>query len=244
MSDNIITSKFGVKIPKTFTSSFNTFSVEMTDSIFLGHYIIMLDEYTNEDIKSEALNEFISFIEDKNNPAANNLVDSLKNSVGNSIFKSASYEKIFGQMVVCKVVDNFICYLKEILCEIIAKKPAILKSNESEKLEDILSFDTIEDLRKYIIEKKMNSLFYNNIDVIEKFFTDKLKVNIFGKNKEDVSLIIKQRNLIVHNRAIVSNEFIKLFPSYGDMEGKQITYSYGEVERINIFINNFLKYLF
>ena len=123
------------------------------------------------------------------------------------------YEMTPATMIYVKAVDNFQNYFKEILTEIVVKEPRILKSNETKSLDFILSFENYQNLINAIAEKKIESAFYQNIEGIQKFFSEKVGVEIFKEKSEEINLLIKQRNLAVHNRGRISKEFIRQFPN-------------------------------
>ncbi|WP_330746980.1 hypothetical protein [Chryseobacterium sp. CP-77] len=122
-----------------------------------------------------------------------------------------------GTMMYIKIVDNFQNYFKEILSEIVKIRPEILKSKETEKLDFILSFNSREEMINAISEKKINSLFYLGINDLKKYFSKKLNVEIFKDREYEINLIVKQRNLAVHNRSVINKEFITEFPNEKDL---------------------------
>lgn len=167
----------------------------------------------------------------------NNLLEvpySNDNNFDNETLDINFYEISLGSMMYIKTVDNFQNYFKEILSEIVIVRPEILKSKDTEKLDFILSFNSKEDMIKAIAEKKINSLFYLGINDIKKYFSDKLKVEIFKDKEYDINLIVKQRNLAVHNRGIINKEFMKEFPNEKDLiEGHSLKFDFTYVEKIN-----------
>lgn len=144
------------------------------------------------------------------------------------------YEMSLGSMMYIKTVDNFQNYFKEILSEIVKIRPEILKSKETEKLDFILSFNSREEMINAIAEKKINSLFYLGINDIKKYFSEKLNVEIFKDREYEINLIVKQRNLAVHNRSLINKEFITEFPNEKDLtEGLSLKFDFTYVEKIN-----------
>lgn len=144
------------------------------------------------------------------------------------------YEMSLGSMMYIKTVDNFQNYFKEILSEIVKIRPEILKSKETEKLDFILSFNSREEMINAIAEKKINSLFYLGINDIKKYFSEKLNVEIFKDREYEINLIVKQRNLAVHNRSVINKEFITEFPNEKDLtEGLSLKFDFTYVEKIN-----------
>lgn len=142
------------------------------------------------------------------------------------------YEKSLSTMMYVKTMDNFENYFKEILAEIVRCEPRVLKSKQTEQLDFILSFNNFNDLIDAIAEKKIESLFYQGIDGIQKFFKDKIGVEIFAEKSESINLLIKQRNLAVHNRSKISKEFIKQFPDDGFVENMFLDFKFEYVEKV------------
>jgi hypothetical protein len=69
-----------------------------------------------------------------------------------------------------------------------------------ETLDFILSFNDYKSLIKAIAEKKIEMLFYQGIDGIQKFFKERIGVKLFKEKYEQINLLVKQRNLAVHKR--------------------------------------------
>lgn len=156
------------------------------------------------------------------------------NSFENETLDIHFYEMSLGSMMYIKSVDNFQNYFKEILSEIVLSRPEILKSKETERLDYILSFNSREEMIKAIAEKKINSLFYLGINDIKKYFAEKLKVEIFKEREYEINLIVKQRNLAVHNRSLINKEYINEFPNEKDLlEGHYLKFDFVYVEKIN-----------
>lgn len=152
------------------------------------------------------------------------------------------YENHLSALIYVRALDNFITYFKEILSEVVISKPQILKSKESENLDFILAFDTMDELAKAIATKKIEELFYKGIEDIEKFFKKRLGISIFKNENEksNINFLIKQRNLAVHNRRKISKDFIKQFPDFNLEDGKYLTYTFSYVSQINLLLFNFL----
>lgn len=142
------------------------------------------------------------------------------------------YEQILTTMMYVKTVDNFENYFKEILAEIVISEPRVLKSKETEQLDFILSFDNYESLINAIVEKKIEALFYQNIEAIQKFFKERIGVEIFKEKPEEVNLLIKQRNLAVHNRSKISKDFVRQFPNQNFVEDMYLSFTFDYVQKL------------
>lgn len=142
------------------------------------------------------------------------------------------YENTLSTMMYVKTIDNFINYFKEILSEIVIRDPRILTSKETERLDFILSFDTYENLINAITEKKIEALFYLGLGDIQKYFSEKLGVEIFKENFNQINLLLKQRNLAVHNRSKISKDFVRQFPNDNFTENAYLDFKFDYVEKI------------
>lgn len=142
------------------------------------------------------------------------------------------YENTLSTMMYVKTIDNFESYFKEILSEIVITEPRVLKSSEKEQLDFILSFSDYQTLIAAIAEKKVEALFYQGIDGIQKFFRDRIGVEIFKEQSEAINLLVKQRNLAVHNRSKISKEFIRQFPNENFEEHMRLNFKFDYVQKL------------
>ena len=223
------------------TQSFFNFWSEMQRSEFLISYLKVGDKLIRNNIE-ESKENLIAIYDNNFN------TDKAKKELRMSSDRFLDinfYTNHLSALIFVHTLDNFTTYFKEILSEVVKKNPLILKSKESESLEFILDFDSMDELVKAITTKKIEKLFYKGIEDIDKFFDDRLGIKIF-KNKEkknDINFLIKQRNLVVHNRRKVSKDFIRQFPNRRLEEGKYLTYDFNYVTSINIILFNFLSEL-
>ncbi|WP_405248103.1 hypothetical protein [Cellulophaga sp. Asnod2-G02] len=242
MSDKFYINKFGVKVLKEGTGPFQIFTIETVNLEFLLIYIL-LAESSNEDLNNKK--EYLKVLY-KNN-GDDNLIKFLESEKSDMIFLAKSYEKYFGQMAYTRITDNILSYFKDVLVEVIKAKPQILKSKEKEPLDYIFSFNNMEDLIEDITEKNIEKLFYGSIDDIKKFFSDRLGIQIFENKitEKNFEQFIKQRNLIVHNRGIISKEFAKDYSNehVTYTSGNILVFSYEDLSNINGVMTNLIANL-
>ena len=193
--------------------------------------------------KEEAKKYFKAIYDHNQNPEE--VKETIKSEL-DSFLDINYYQSQLSSMVYVKTVDNLITYFKEILSEIVISKPQVLKSQETEKLDFILDYDSMNDLVNAIANKKIEELFYKGIDDIEKFFKSRLGVDIFKSDteKENINLLIKQRNLTVHNRGKISKEFSKQYskqnPDIENRVGEYFIFQFEYVSSINLYVFNFV----
>lgn len=142
------------------------------------------------------------------------------------------YETTLSTMMYIRTIDNFENYFKEILSEVVSKDPRVLKSKETEQLDFILSFDDYKSLVDAISDKKIESLFYQSIEGIQKFFKDRIGVELFKEKSDQISLLIKQRNLAVHNRSKISKDFVRQFPNENLVVDMYLGFKFDYVEKL------------
>lgn len=237
-------SKFGAIIPQKVTQSYLNFMSEIQNSEFLILMLLFGGGYVKIN-KEEVRQNLIEIYNDTENENSKRLIEYFKSEESDKMLEIDSYEGFYGQMCFARTIDNTLTYFKDILGEVILKTPEILKSQEKERLDFILKYDSIESLKIALAEKKIESLFYSGVDTIESFFKDRLGVSLF-KTKEDkmeFNRVVKKRNLIVHNRGRVNKEYLKEFSDSSFVEGSSLSYSYDDISRINLILSNFVTNL-
>jgi hypothetical protein len=236
-----LTNKFGAYLIFESTQSYKSFSDELTNLEMLMLFLLANAKHLSTNVV-ETKKLIANIFSEADNEAAEKTVEFMNSNHSDKYLDIFYYEKHFSGMTYVKSIDNFITYFKDILAEIVLMKPQILKSKENEKLDFILSFESMDDLIKAISEKKIEELFYKGITDIEKFFDDRLGVKIFKdeKTKNDINLLIKQRNLAVHNRGKISKEFVKDFPNNNFIANHFLDFNSSYVSDINGYLNNFI----
>ena len=131
------------------------------------------------------------------------------------------------EMALCRAVDNYLCYMSDLLAIIIMKRPEILRSSEIVKLDFILGFSDMKALISDLAEKKVNHLSYQGMRDLYTYMNEKLGFQIFQDEdqKERAVKIIEIRNLIVHARGIVTKIFKHKVPNFNLKLGKKIELS-------------------
>lgn len=100
----------------------------------------------------------------------------------------------------------------------------------------------MEELIDNLTEKKVKKLFYGSINDIKKFFQSRLGIELFSDEQSEANFnqLTKQRNLIVHNRGIITQELADEFPDYNDLIGQRIHFKFEQLSNINKIINNII----
>ncbi|MCG7504767.1 hypothetical protein [Mesorhizobium retamae] len=128
------------------------------------------------------------------------------------------------------IIDSFLWYISEIIQESMKRKPEIVKSGQTIKIEELFLFKKKRDLINHIVEQKVHSLSYKGIDEIEKFISDSLGVDMFVEkdDKDYMKQFIETRNIYVHNRGIADRVFVEKMKYINKTYtvGKRISFDY------------------
>lgn len=121
------------------------------------------------------------------------------------------YTQEFIEMFLVRSVDNFQSYIVDIIREVLKKKPELLRNRKQTlTLDEILSYNSIEDLIGDIIESKVNSLSYEGFGKLEDWFISKgIPLKVEKEQRNDVVEIIALRNIIAHNRGFVDKRYLQ-----------------------------------
>lgn len=136
----------------------------------------------------------------------------------------SSHLPLLNQMVFCRVVDNYMTYLSELLALIFQSRPETLRSSEQERLDFILQHSTMEDLIAAISEKRVLSLSYRGMSDLASHLSERFGLQIFEGSQalENAVRIVEVRNLVVHNRGVVNKVFLQRVPGVRATLGESI----------------------
>jgi hypothetical protein len=113
------------------------------------------------------------------------------------------------EMFVARLVDNFQTYVVDIVREVLHCKPSILSTRQqSFTLEEILSYERIEDLVHDVVERKVNSLSYEGFEQLQRWCAERgIEIKVPASNRTAVIELIATRNIIAHNRGAVDERY-------------------------------------
>jgi hypothetical protein len=120
------------------------------------------------------------------------------------------YSETNSRNLLTNTADNLLCYISEILQEVVKQRPEILKSSERVTTEEVLQFTRFEDLIAFIADRKINDLAYGGLRGMSAFLSDRLGVEIFENDEQRllVTLLVELRNIHTHNRGVISQLFL------------------------------------
>ncbi|HEV2627416.1 MAG TPA: hypothetical protein VGV41_02060 [Pseudolabrys sp.] len=112
--------------------------------------------------------------------------------------------------LVIGMVNNFHCYLSELLQEVMLKRPEILRSSERVTTEDVLQFARVRDIRSFLADRKVSELSYGGLRQTREFISDRLGVELFSAEEQErlLTIFVEIRNVHTHNRGVVNRLFL------------------------------------
>jgi hypothetical protein len=108
------------------------------------------------------------------------------------------------------MVDNYMTYLSELLFLIFKQRPELLKLSSKEvRLSEILEYPTLDAFIAVQIERKVSLLSSLSLFKLEQYLNKTYGLTMFlsDQSKTFMNTMVETRNLIVHNRGIISQRF-------------------------------------
>ncbi len=152
------------------------------------------------------------------------------------LVKLGSYNIFIRELMLSRGVDNYLAYISELLFLIFKSKPEMLKSNEQITIETILHHSSMDDLLITIAEKKVHELSYQGLKELALYLKSKFGLILFQSQAEILKAIeiIEIRNLIIHNRGVINNIYLKKTKSKNYEIGQKLDLS---IETIQDYLN-------
>jgi hypothetical protein len=134
------------------------------------------------------------------------------------------------------IVNSFQSYFSSIIASAASKKPELLSSSQTIKIEDVLRFSRLKDVVAFIIDRKINDLSYGGLTEMERYFDERLGVAMFDNDAQRRMLrfFIESRNINVHNAGVVNDLFAS---RVGVVEG----FEYEIGQRLHIDFDELVK---
>jgi hypothetical protein len=115
------------------------------------------------------------------------------------------------EMMLSRAADNFLAYITELLVMVFRCRPETLRSSETVRLDAILRHTTMPELIHELAERRVHQLSYQGMRELASYLSERLGFDLVQKPEdlEHAIWIIEARNIIVHNRGIVNELFLK-----------------------------------
>jgi hypothetical protein len=115
--------------------------------------------------------------------------------------KLRRYSGINSRNIAVSTADGFLWFISNVTQSAIKRRPELLKSGESIRVEDILEFENKRDLVNYLVDRKVNALSFGGMKQIEKFVLDYLGIEVFATERDRAKMrtLIEIGNIFAHN---------------------------------------------
>ena len=128
------------------------------------------------------------------------------------LFRSINAFSLIPKNTVVAMVSLYDAYLANLIECAYTLKPQLLNASEREfSFSDIIAFETIDGLKKHVIEKDVESIIREShikqFELLSKKFDVKLTTDLPSYN--DFIEITERRNLFVHTNGKVSSQYLK-----------------------------------
>jgi hypothetical protein len=130
----------------------------------------------------------------------------------NALNKQDDRQRLLAAYSLTRMVDNFRCYLTETLMAVFAARPETLRSNDVVTIEEVLQCASMDEFVSRAIERTTETLTNKGVSAIFDFMSKRLGLAI--RTEEDTTRkateAIAIRNVVVHNRAKVDANFLRV----------------------------------
>ncbi len=116
------------------------------------------------------------------------------------------HDSLIAEMLASRQVDNFLTYVVQLLALVFTARPELLRSQEQVRVDFVLNHPDKESLVRALIERRVDRLAYLGMRDLDEDLQERLGFSLFAASddREKAVHLIEIRNVIVHNRGIVS----------------------------------------
>jgi hypothetical protein len=137
------------------------------------------------------------------------------------------HELFLGELTLCRVIDTYLQYLTNLLALIYRHRPEMLHSSEQERIDFVLSFSSMEELRAALAEKRVEKLSFLAFKDLCAHLEKHTGFSLFLQPTllEDVALLVEYRNIFVHSAGKIGSISARRFPSLSARLGERLSYT-------------------
>lgn len=149
------------------------------------------------------------------------------------------------EMILSRTVDEFTIYLSDIIREVLSSKPEILRTREQLRLDYVLRFESMTDLTRDLVDRKVADLSYRGFAEVLDWLSQRLGIVMppDSANVSEIAEVIETRNLIAHNGCRVGTKYLRKVPGtalkYGDLRQIHVDYLFRSMEVLMGFVRSF-----
>lgn len=145
---------------------------------------------------------------------------------------------LINETTLCRLVDNYLVYIRDLLFLVYKSQPLTLSSAEQVGFDFILQHSNMDDLLTSLAEKRVEELSFKGIRKMSDY-CGKHGITLYSSDEllTEAALIIELRNIIVHNRGIISNMFKRRLPDYPAKTGERVHFDDETVTKYAEFLH-------
>ncbi|MGW1276850.1 hypothetical protein ACWD4V_07810 [Streptomyces tsukubensis] len=109
-----------------------------------------------------------------------------------------------------RCVENFLCYVSDIITQVLTARPDLLKTQEQVTIEDVLEHESIEGFISWAAERRVAQLSFKGLEEIAQYVKKRFGLELHQEEADWLKLKrgVALRNLIVHRRGIIDQRFL------------------------------------
>lgn len=144
------------------------------------------------------------------------------------------------ELILTRTVDNFLSFVSELLALIYETKPQMLRSAEHERIDYVLNFESMDELRAAIAERKVERLSFLGLRELSDCLKSQINFELFPSAEElkQASLLVEMRNICVHSRGIIGTISARRFSEFRGQIGKRLDFSHERIRELRRFLEN------
>ena len=156
-------------------------------------------------------------------------------------------QNIKSKLIVAYMI-NFENFFSRLLKFLILKNENFFFAHNQGETQSVITYEEIlknpnKDFKKYVIEKQIEKLTYDEMKSIGKFFKQTKQDDYINKEfktiYEDFVEVYYRRNLIIHNNSVVNEQYLNNVKNAECNEGAKLKHSDEYVEKAEKTVNNF-----
>lgn len=144
------------------------------------------------------------------------------------------FERLIAEMALCRAVDAYLHYISSVLTLIFRTADNFFKkSSDKIEIRTVFAYQNMDELLAAIIEKHVHDLAYKGLRELSDDISNKHGFKLFekaGEEKNRAIRIVAMRNLIVHNRGIINDQFLSQVPNFPAKIGERLPISMQSVQ--------------
>lgn len=148
----------------------------------------------------------------------------VRQALERSVEMKAHYRELVSELAVVYLVAAFEAFLGDLLKFILCRRPEFLKaSGKSLSFAEII--DAKETLIEELAEREVRAWQYKSFRDLIAILRDRFSVDVDRFEGVDADSLVEtfaRRNLLMHNRALVNETYLKLTPTSGEKVGERL----------------------